>query len=126
MSLLLSPYTWLGIVLIGLSLLGTGFYYGAKFEKGEQARKDRGDQVQLDIERDKREKLTREIATDFEVRREKVRTVYIKIKDDADENINQNPDYGQCGLDADGLRLYNQRPVEIETVSAASFNNGVP
>jgi len=119
MAILLSPYFWLGSLIGVISLFGVGFYQGHKFATGEQAREQRAAQVKIDKEREKRESIVREIAQDYEVKREKVRTVYIKVKEKADENIDKNPDYGVCGLDDDGLRLYNQKPEVREEIPAA-------
>lgn len=51
-----------------------------------------------------------ETQASFETARETVRTVYVNVKEKAYENIERNPDYDHCSLDADGLRLYNARP----------------
>lgn len=57
----------------------------------------------------------------FERVRESVRTVYIKVKEKANENIEYNPRYDHCSLDADGLRLYNARPTSTSSSPAPSL-----
>lgn len=52
------------------------------------------------------------LATEAVQAKEIIKTVYVKIKGDADANINQNPNYDECGLDADGLRLYNAQSAD--------------
>lgn len=48
-----------------------------------------------------------EIIRAAETEKQIIKTVYIKIRADADANINQNPSYDECSLDDVGLRLFN-------------------
>lgn len=114
MTMLFSPWFWLGVLLGAASLLGVGYNQGYKAGKNgclddhasafdaaiKEARTKAIEQAKAELQ------TTRE----FEAAREKVRTVYIKVKEQADANIDKNTDYGSCGLDADGLRLYNAKP----------------
>jgi hypothetical protein len=111
---LLSPWFWLAVLLGALALLNIGYHQGhengkngclaghaSALEKAvEAARAEAIEQTKAELQ------VTRE----FETARETVRIVYVKIKEKADENIDQNSGYGACGLDADGLRLYNAKP----------------
>lgn len=42
-----------------------------------------------------------------EVSRERIRVVYRTIKEKVDENVKNKPAVNSCGLDADGLRMWN-------------------
>ncbi|MBY0499993.1 MAG: hypothetical protein K2P74_10365 [Nitrosomonas sp.] len=41
---------------------------------------------------------------------EKIKIEYRYIREKANENIDKNPVYADCGLDDDGLRLFNANP----------------
>lgn len=111
---LFSPWFWLAVLLGALTLLGIGYHQGHENGKNgcladqasaleaaiKQAQTDAIAQTQAELQ----------VSREFETAREKVRTVYIKVKEKANENIDRNCSYGDCGLDADGLRLYNARP----------------
>lgn len=49
-----------------------------------------------------------EIIKAAEIDKQIIKTVYIKVRADADANINQNPSYDECGLDDVGLELFNK------------------
>lgn len=53
-----------------------------------------------------------EIIQAAETEKQIIKTVYIKVKADADANINQNPSYDECSLDDVGLRLFNASPAD--------------
>ncbi len=111
---LFSPYLWLAVILWSSAMLGIGYYQGhhngkngcladqaAALEEAIQQAQDQAlEQAKAELETTQK----------FETAREKIRTVYVKIKEEADENIEHHPDYDHCSLDADGLRLYNGRP----------------
>lgn len=106
----MSPYILIAAIIAALSLFGSGYYLGDEHatnacaaEKLEAA-VDQGEAVVEQAKEDHK------IEENHEVAREKVRIVYIKIKEKARANIDKNPGYAHCGLDADGLRLYNSRP----------------
>jgi hypothetical protein len=52
-----------------------------------------------------------------EVEKEVVRNVYIKVRDKVNENIENNPNYAECSLDADGLRLFNSSAATYTTIT---------
>lgn len=109
-----SPYFWLGLLIALLAIFGTGYHNGYKhandhaaaltLQAVEKAKKKAIEQAKADFETAQR----------YETARETVRTVYVKVKEKARENIEKHPDYADCGLDADGLRLYNERPGRTE------------
>jgi len=114
MTMLISPYLWLAVLLAAFTLLGVGYYQG--HENGRNGcLADQASALDAAIKQAQTEAIEQARAElkstqTFETARETVRTVYIKVKEKADENIDQNSGYGDCALDADGLRLYNAKP----------------
>lgn len=108
--MILSPYFWLAALLAALSIFGYGYH------KGYQNATNHADALQLQAVAEAKQqaieqaKKDQQIAQSYEAKRETVRTVFIKIKEKVHENIAKNHDYAECGLDADGLRLYNSHP----------------
>lgn len=108
--MIISPYFWLAVLLLALTCFGTGYHNGYKHAS------DHADALKLQAVAKAREdgikqaKQDQKTAEKYETARETVRTVYVKIKEKAHENIAKNHDYAECGLDADGLQLYNARP----------------
>lgn len=106
----LSPYFWLAALIAALVIFGTGYDLGDKHAQNKAA----AEQLQAVAEaREQAAKLAQadqQTAQNYETAREKVRTVYVTIKEKANANIQKNPGYGHCSLDDDGLRLYNSRP----------------
>lgn len=47
------------------------------------------------------------IGTQRETSGERIRIVYKNLREQADEIVKNNPEFNACGLDADGLRLWN-------------------
>lgn len=108
--MILSPYFWIAALLAALAIFGTGYHNGYKHAN------DHAEALQLQavakakqkaLEQDRKDQ---QIAQSYETKRETVRTVFVKIKEKVHENIKKNADYGNCSLDADGLRLYNSHP----------------
>ncbi len=123
MALLFSPWFWLAVLLSAGSIFGTGYYYGGKHTLTHEKTK------QLEAEHRVRKievaqaKIDQKTAQEYEVVREKVRTVYVTVKEKANENIDNNPGYAECGLDADGLRLYNAKPGTNATLSTSGLDS---
>ena len=122
--MILSPYFWLAVIISALAIFGTGYHNGYKHAndhaealKLEAVTKARAEA----IEQAKRDQQT---AQKYETTRETVRTVFIKVKEKANENIVKNPGYAECGLDGDGLQLYNSHPGRAED-SAGSIDSKV-
>lgn len=103
MSQLLNPGFWLVVLLLALGLFGAGYAAGSKHASSEcianQAQAQQDAQAQIDETNTRREK----VANKRETSREQIRIVYRTIKEKAHENTVA----ADCGLDADGLRLWN-------------------
>lgn len=124
--MILSPYFWLGALLALLFTFGGGYVAGYK-----HAREYAASQQLIAVEKAKQEAIEQaradqQIAQEYEVERETVRTIYVKVKEKARENIKNHPDYDQCSLDPVGLQLYNAHPRDSEdpTSSADSRVSG--
>ncbi|ARO88159.1 hypothetical protein EBAPG3_010435 [Nitrosospira lacus] len=120
-----SPYFWIALLAGALAISGGSYYYGGKHARDAAKAAqfvELSDAVGKAIAKIKT--ITKELDK-YEATREKVRVVYRTIKEKADANIDKNPGYAECGLDADGLRLYNARPADIES-GAPIPDNSVP
>lgn len=126
MTILFSPWFWLALLISVLTLLGTGFSYGFKYAKADTAKEQQAAQIIADIQAEKQAKADRVTEETFEEARETVRTIYIKVREKANENIVNNPDYHECGLDADGLRLYNTKPDTTGTDTVGGADSSLP
>lgn len=126
MTILFSPWFWLALLISVLTLTGTGFHYGFKYAKADTAKEQQAAQIMADRQAEKQEKADRETEETFEAARETVRTVYIKVREKANENIVNNPDYHECGLDADGLRLYNTKPETAGADTVGGADSSLP
>ena len=114
---MLNPYVIIAVLVALIASHGTAYYYGGKhtedaikaqqLEATEKAIELAGVQAVQD----------NEIVKYVVVEKEKLNNVYIKVRDKVNENIEKNPDYAECALDADGLRLFN---TSAATETAAS------
>lgn len=123
--MMLSPWFWIAVLVSAMSLFGGGYYLGGKHATNACAAEKlelTNEANQAAIEQASEDQQT---AKQYEESREKVRTVYIKVKEKARENVNKNPTYDHCGLDDDGLRLYNSRP-DAATPSASGPHSALP
>lgn len=112
--MILSPYFWIAVVVVLLSTFSTGYHNGYK-HANDHAEALKLQAVTKAVEKAKKQaEIDQKTAEDYEVKRETVRTVYVKIKEQVNENIQNNTDYDNCGLDDVGLRLYNARPGTAE------------
>jgi hypothetical protein len=110
---LLNPYVALAAVLYGLWVFGTGYFLGTKHEReAGLARQAAVQAVQVAVAA--KEDARREaIGTQREASQQQIRTIYTTIREQADAHINtmqvnQNgAAVPSCGLDADGLQLWN-------------------
>lgn len=107
-----SPYFWLGLLIAFLVVFGSGYDLGAKHARNKAAAEQLEAVSEARINAIEQAKADQQTAQNYETTRETVRTVYIKIKEQAHENIEKHPEYADCGLNADGLRLYNNRPAD--------------
>lgn len=103
MMSLLNPAFWLGVLLAAMALFGSGYAAGSKHAssacsasqaKAQQAAHAKADEINTHRE---------QVAQSREVAREQIRVVYRTLKEKADET----PVSTDCGLDADGLRIWN-------------------
>ncbi len=132
MSPLFSPYPWLVVlVLLGAStLFGIGYQHG--HENGRNGcLADQASALEAAVKQAQAEAIAQtraelQVSREFETAREQVRTVYIKVKEKANENIDRNSGYGDCSLDADGLRLYNARPAASVPIPPATGRIDLP
>jgi hypothetical protein len=118
--MLMNPYVVGGLLIAILITFGTGYQTGYKHAN------DHNKAEQLDVVVEAQEIAKAQAETDqqtaqnYEAARETVRAVYVKIKENAHANIENHPDYADCGLDADGLRLYNANPNHPEAAATGA------
>lgn len=126
MAILLSPWTWLVLLLTLSGTHGAAYHHGWKHATNHYAAAKLAAIEVARQEEARQAKAGQVIEEEYEEVREVVRTVYVTIKEKADENIAKNPDYSECSLDADGLRLYNARPNTYNTAPGTSIDSKVP
>jgi hypothetical protein len=110
---LLNPYVALAAVLYGLWVFGTGYFLGTKHEReAGLARQAAVQAVQVAVAA--KEDARREaIGTQREASQQQIRTIYTTIREQADARRDEvqvdtnGVGVARCGLDADGLRLWN-------------------
>lgn len=105
-----SPWFWLALLIMGLVIFGKGYDTGARQARDHAAAEQLIAVQEARLDAIKQAKADQQTAKDYEKAREKVRTVYVNIKEKAHENIENNANYAECGLDPDGLQLYNAHP----------------
>lgn len=103
----LNPYFIIGLIAAFLMSNGTAYYYGGEHAENrihaEQLEATNKAIVQADVQSAKDSEQIKFI----EVEKEVIKNVYIKVRDQVNENIEKNTSYAECALDADGLRLFN-------------------
>ena len=117
--MILSPYFWLAVLISALVLFGSGYDLGGKHARNKAAADQREAFAEAHEQAIEQAKADQKTAQKYEVARETVRTVYVKVKEKVRENIAQNPDYANCSLNADGLRLYNARPGDAKNTTGS-------
>lgn len=110
---LLNPWVLLGGLLSALGLFGGGFWFGHSVAStacvAGQVSAIKNEVTQATRETDRREA----VGAAREVSREQINVVYQKIEDKADGYLEKSPQAGlagaavTCGLDDDGLRIWN-------------------
>lgn len=108
--MILNPYFLLGLLVAFLITFGTGYHNGYKHANDHSEALKLQAVAKAQQQAESQAKRDQQTAQNYETARETVRTVYVNIKEKAHENIEKHPDYADCGLDADGLRLYNHNP----------------
>jgi len=101
------PWRLLGGLVIALALFFGGYGLGHKHAKTECV----AGQVEAQraaVAAATKEDVRREaIGTARETSREQIRVIYKTIREQASETIADHPELNACGLDADGLRVWN-------------------
>lgn len=114
------------VLVLGLALFGGGLATGSHLAR-QAAKAERLDAVQRAI--DQGEELARqdgEILATAAVKRA-ARQVYTKQLDqEIEKNVEANPAYRECGLDADGLRIWNAANAGLEAELPRQRRYGLP
>lgn len=103
MASLLNPAFWLGVLLAAMALFGSGYAAGSKHASSACIAKQSQAQQAAQAKADETTARREAVAQQREVSREQIRIVYRSLKEKADET----PVATDCGLDADGLRIWN-------------------
>ena len=105
--LLGNPYVLIAILVALLASHGGAYYLGGKhMENSIKAERLEATNKAIEMAGTQAAK-DNEIIKFVEVEKEVLKNVYIKVRDKVNENIEKNPYYAECALDADGLRLFN-------------------
>ena len=130
MSLIPLPYRLLGALVIALGLVGSGYWAGSRNATNACIAGKSKAQVAAVTAAEKETTRREALGTQREVAHEQIRVVYRTIKEKADEYVKKMPEFNACGLDADGLRIWNAAnsgaaaPLSGEPVSAVSDTGG--
>ena len=104
---MINPYAILAFVLALFISHGYAYYIGGEHVenkiKAEQLEATNAAIAQADVQAVKDNLIIKFV----EVEKEIIKTEYRYIREKANENIDKNPVYAECGLDYDGLRIYN-------------------
>jgi hypothetical protein len=104
---MINPYVIIAVLVALIASHGTAYYYGGEHRENainaQQLKATNKAIAQADVQAVKDNQVIKFV----EVEKEVIKNVYIKVRDKVNENIDKNPVYSECGLDADGLRLYN-------------------
>ena len=119
------PYLLLAVLLAILASFSGGYWLGADHCETAHEAKQFKVMQEIQVAAEKQAEDDNKTAQRYETARETVRTVYVKVKERANENIEKNHGYADCSLDADGLRLYNERPTSTKD-SAGGTHGAVP
>jgi len=112
----MNPWLIIGIIVL---FIGSNIF---SFFKGEEVKENEIKAVQLEATEKAITKSNEQVKVDDHlvktqiVIQEKIKVEYKYIKEKADENINKNPVYAECGLDDDGLRLFNSSSSNRTTI----------
>lgn len=116
------PSGW--IVVIALVILtGThtaAFFQGQKYQENE-TKAETLDETNKAIDQAEKQEVedNRQVEKEIVIQ-EKIKIEYRYIREKANENIEKNPVYSECGLDDDGLSLFNNTakpPAKTEDAS---------
>ena len=101
------PWRLLGGLVMVLALFLGGYGVGANYAKTECVAGQVEAQTASVAAATKEDVRRETIGTARETSREQIRIVYKTLKEQAHETVNNHPEFNACGLDADGLRLWN-------------------
>lgn len=108
--MIFNPYALLGLLAAFLITFGTGYHSGYTHANDHAEALKLQAVAKAQEQAENQAKRDQQTAQNYETERERVRTVYVKIKENAHENIQKHPDYADCSLDDAGLQLYNHNP----------------
>lgn len=118
----LNPWVILGIVVSLLASHGYAYYIGGVHTensiKAEQLESTNKAIVQADVQAVKDNTIIKFV----EVEKEVIKIEYRTIREKANENIEKNPVYSECGLDDLGLHLYNSGSAPKKTDTGKHIN----
>jgi uncharacterized protein YneF (UPF0154 family) len=107
MSLIAKLEILLLVLLAYVAVFFVGYFHGKSVEREDtQVRQAKADKQAVKAAVVTAQKDAT-VSTGQEQSRETIRTVYRTITKEVEKNVAANPDYLRCGLDADGLRLWN-------------------
>lgn len=103
------PNPWLILAAVAFLLVSHGwaFHEGKKIERNE-INAEQLEATNKAIEEAEKQAIEDHQLVSEEVKvQEKIRIEYRYIREKSNANIDKNHSYAECGLDADGLRLFN-------------------
>ncbi|MDO9053825.1 MAG: hypothetical protein Q8K43_10425 [Sulfurimicrobium sp.] len=100
-------YRVLGGLVMMLAVFAAGLWAGKDYAKKKCVAGQVAAQGAAIIATAKEDTRRETIGTQRETSGERIRIVYKNLKEQADEIVKNNPEFNDCGLDADGLRLWN-------------------
>lgn len=106
------PNPWMILAAVVFLLVSHGW----AFNEGEKYKSNEIKAEQLEATNEAVELADKQIVADNkraaqEIQvQEKIKIEYRYIREKANENIDKKSGYADCGLDDDGLRLFNSRP----------------
>lgn len=114
------------VLVLGLALFGGGLYTGNRLTH-QAAKADRLDAVQRAIEQaNELASQDAEILATADVRREKLRVAMKQLDQEIEKNVEANPSYLECGLDAVGLLNWNAGNAGIAPDLSGERGYGLP
>ncbi len=116
------PWRLLGEVVIAIVLFVGGNFIGTKHAKTECVASQVEAQREAVLTATKEDIRRETVGAAREASREQIRIVYKTIKEQTRETVNNHTEFNDCGLDADGLRLWNAANTgEATPVSGESY-----
>ena len=122
---LLNPWVLLGALLAALGCFGAGYWLGRGDAKTQcvanEVRSQSAAITQADTESTRRER----VGAARETSREQIRVIYKTLQVQASETLADHPELNACGLDADGLRIWNAANSGVAAPLPSEPNSGV-